>query len=113
MHVTYNDAHLHNCRPSEQTVVVGNGIRCKPKFKGELVLRMEDGEMLLLHNVPYVPGFHKHIVSVGMRLKHVHDNMTATRQTLILSLFSPQKTIHFKQQGQMYMTIATRRAKRH
>jgi hypothetical protein len=76
--------HKRTLRRGERSIRVTNGIEAEVKAIGELPLELNNGFILHLHNVLYVPSLSRNLISVSCLDDDGYDCQFGNRQCLIL-----------------------------
>ena len=69
VHITNDKSLMHNLKPTNNEVTIGDGSSVEARWVGDVYLRINSGHVFKLHNVLYIPGFSKNILSLARLLE--------------------------------------------
>ena len=105
VHITNNDEKMSKVEPAFETIIVGNGMEVKAKKKGTVTIKTEQGTLLQMSNVLYVPNFEKNLLSVA---KLTSNGATVSADSEKMTLTKGELTITTKKEtgnnGMYYIT---------
>ena len=82
VHVTNNPHGITHWCKAQETIIVGNGQEVKANFKGTVHIQVKNAT-LTLHDVLFVPGFAKNIISVSRLVRH-GNNISITEDAMLV-----------------------------
>ena len=69
VHITNDKSLMANLKSTDNEVVIGDGSSVQAQWIGDVYLRINSGHVFKLHDVLYIPGFSKNILSLARLLE--------------------------------------------
>ena len=83
VHITNDKSKMYNLSTTKNHVTIGDGSKVVGRLQGSLLLCTPENQKLIIHNVLYLPGFNRNILSLT-RLLEKGNEITADNNTMIL-----------------------------